>query len=134
MIRTLHAATFVFVIAFIAAATVDIGGIHKPVCGSLLFANNNISTAVIATSNVIAPHFYPILGSSFFEVNRPISIPVTKFYTTIYKVKTFTRNSSLISTFTSWDHKLLTRFPLNDYPLGARVCLDECVGARFDDF
>ncbi|QHN92738.1 Photosystem II protein [Arachis hypogaea] len=60
MIPTLLTATFVFIIAFIAAPPVDIDGIREPVSGSLLYGNNIISGAIIPTSAAIGLHFYPI--------------------------------------------------------------------------
>ena len=59
MIPTLLAATICFIIAFIAAPPVDIDGIREPVAGSLLYGNN-ISGAVVPSSNAIGLHFYPI--------------------------------------------------------------------------
>ncbi|KAM0021956.1 putative photosystem II [Helianthus debilis subsp. tardiflorus] len=46
MIPTLLTATFVFIIAFIAAPPVDIDGIREPVSRSLLYGNNIISGAI----------------------------------------------------------------------------------------
>ncbi|PHT28653.1 Photosystem II protein D1 [Capsicum baccatum] len=60
MIPTLLTATYVFIISFIAALPVDIGGIREPVSGSLLYGNNIISGAIIPTSAAIGLHFYPI--------------------------------------------------------------------------
>ncbi|RZC70926.1 hypothetical protein C5167_034094 [Papaver somniferum] len=60
MVPTLLTATYVFIIAFIAAPPVDIDGIHEPVSGSLLYGNNIISGAIIPTSAAIGLHFYPI--------------------------------------------------------------------------
>ncbi|PHT30778.1 Photosystem II protein D1 [Capsicum baccatum] len=60
MIRTLLAATSVFIIAFIAALPVDIDGIREPTLGSLLYENHIISGAIIPTSETIGLHFYPI--------------------------------------------------------------------------
>ncbi|KAI5436182.1 hypothetical protein KIW84_022589 [Lathyrus oleraceus] len=60
MIPTLMTATFVFIIAFIAAPPVDIDGIREPIFGSLLYGNNIISGAIIPTSAAIGLHFYPI--------------------------------------------------------------------------
>jgi photosystem II P680 reaction center D1 protein len=53
MIPTLLTATSVFIIAFIAAPPVDIDGIRETVSGSLLYGNNNISGAIITTSEAI---------------------------------------------------------------------------------
>jgi photosystem II P680 reaction center D1 protein len=53
MIPTLLTATYVFIIAFIAAPLVDIDGICEPVFGSLLYENNIISSAIIPTSATI---------------------------------------------------------------------------------
>ncbi|KAL8232712.1 hypothetical protein R6Q57_002490 [Mikania cordata] len=60
MIPTLLTATYVFIIAFIAAPPVNIDGIREPVSGSLLYGNNIISGAIIPTSAAIGLHFYPI--------------------------------------------------------------------------
>ena len=60
MIPCLLAATICFIVAFIAAPTVDIDGIREPVAGSLIYGNNIISGAVIPSSNAIGLHFYPI--------------------------------------------------------------------------
>jgi photosystem II P680 reaction center D1 protein len=59
MFPTLLTATSCYIIAFIAAPPVDIDGIREPVAGSLLYGNN-ISGAVIPSSNAIGMHFYPI--------------------------------------------------------------------------
>eukprot|EP00444_Apocalathium_aciculiferum_P002069 CAMPEP_0183390910 /NCGR_PEP_ID=MMETSP0370-20130417/6052_1 /TAXON_ID=268820 /ORGANISM="Peridinium aciculiferum, Strain PAER-2" /LENGTH=328 /DNA_ID=CAMNT_0025570529 /DNA_START=45 /DNA_END=1031 /DNA_ORIENTATION=+ len=53
-------ATIAYILAFTAAPPVDIDGIREPVSGSLLYANNIISGAVIPSSNAIGVHFYPI--------------------------------------------------------------------------
>ena len=53
-------ATIAYILAFIAAPPVDIDGIREPISGSLLYANNIISGAVIPSSNAIGVHFYPI--------------------------------------------------------------------------
>ena len=47
MIPCLLAATICYIVAFIAAPTVDIDGIREPVAGSLIYGNNIISGAVI---------------------------------------------------------------------------------------
>ncbi|KAF6152374.1 hypothetical protein GIB67_006610 [Kingdonia uniflora] len=60
MIPTLLTTTSVFIIAFIAAAPVDIDGIREPVFGSLLYGNNIIFGAIIPTFAAIDLHFYPI--------------------------------------------------------------------------
>jgi photosystem II P680 reaction center D1 protein len=60
MIPTLLTSTSVFIIAFIAAPTVDIDGIREPVSGYLLYGNNIICGAIIPTSAAIGLHFYPI--------------------------------------------------------------------------
>ncbi|PHT59621.1 Photosystem II protein D1 [Capsicum baccatum] len=54
MIPTLLTATFIFIIAFIAPAPVDIDGIREPISGSLLYGNNIIFGAIIPTSAAIA--------------------------------------------------------------------------------
>ena len=53
-------ATIAYILAFTAAPPVDIDGIREPISGSLLYANNIISGAVIPSSNAIGVHFYPI--------------------------------------------------------------------------
>jgi photosystem II P680 reaction center D1 protein len=60
MIPTLLTATTVFIIAFIAAPSVDLDGIGKPISGSLFSGNNIITGAVVPTSAAIGLHFYPI--------------------------------------------------------------------------
>lgn len=60
MVPTLLAATIVFILAFIAAPSVDMEGIREPVFGSLLGGNNLMTAAVIPTSAAIGLHFYPI--------------------------------------------------------------------------
>jgi photosystem II P680 reaction center D1 protein len=60
MVPTLVSATFAYIIGFLAAPPVDIDGIREPVSGSLLYANNIISGAVIPSSNAMGVHFYPI--------------------------------------------------------------------------
>ncbi len=60
MIPTLIAATVCFVIALIAAPSVDMEGIREPVIGSILGGNNIITAAVVPTSAAIGLHFYPI--------------------------------------------------------------------------
>jgi photosystem II P680 reaction center D1 protein len=60
MIPTLLAATTCFIIAFIAAPSVDIDGIREPVLGSLMSGNNIITAAVVPTSAAIGLHLYPI--------------------------------------------------------------------------
>lgn len=60
MIPTVLVATLVFILAFIAAPSVDMEGIREPVFGSLLGGNNLITAAVIPTSAAIGLHFYPI--------------------------------------------------------------------------
>ena len=57
MVPTLVSATFAYIIG---APPVDIDGIREPVSGSLLYANNIISGAVIPSSNAMGVHFYPI--------------------------------------------------------------------------
>ncbi|QLE54738.1 Photosystem Q(B) protein 1 [Nostoc sp. TCL26-01] len=60
MIPTLLAATICFILAFIAAPSVDMEGIREPIKGALLDGNNLISAAVVPTSAAIGLHFYPI--------------------------------------------------------------------------
>ncbi|XP_047257948.1 photosystem II protein D1-like, partial [Capsicum annuum] len=54
MIPNLLTATSIFIIAFIAAALVDIDGIREPISGSLLYGNNIIFGAIIPTFAAIA--------------------------------------------------------------------------------
>lgn len=60
MIPTLLTATTVFIIAFIAAPSVDMDGTGIPISGALLDGNNLITAAIIPTSAAIGLHFYPI--------------------------------------------------------------------------
>jgi photosystem II P680 reaction center D1 protein len=59
IMTTLLTAVSVYIICFRCCPPVDIDGIREPVSGSLLFGNN-ISGAVVPTSNAIGLHFYPI--------------------------------------------------------------------------
>ncbi len=56
-----------YITAFIFAPPVDIDGIREPVAGSLIYANNIITGAVIPSSNAIGLHFYPIWESLGFD-------------------------------------------------------------------
>lgn len=67
MIPTLSTAAIVFIIAFIAAPPVDMGGWGEPISGSLLDGNNIITAAVIPTSTAIGLHFYPIWAAASFD-------------------------------------------------------------------
>jgi photosystem II P680 reaction center D1 protein len=67
MFPLLSLSIFVYIIAFIAAPSVDIDGIREPVSGSLLYGNNIISGAVIPSSNAIGVHFYPVWESLSFD-------------------------------------------------------------------
>jgi photosystem II P680 reaction center D1 protein len=60
MIPTLLTATTVFIIAFIAAPSVDMDGTGTPISGALLDGNNLITAGIIPTSAAIGLHFYPI--------------------------------------------------------------------------
>lgn len=60
MIPSLLAATTCFILAFIAAPSVDMDGIREPIMGSLMDGNNLITAAVVPTSAAIGLHFYPI--------------------------------------------------------------------------
>lgn len=60
MIPTILTATTVFIIAFIAAPSVDMDGTGIPISGALLDGNNLITAAIIPTSAAIGLHFYPI--------------------------------------------------------------------------
>ncbi|KAK8928701.1 Photosystem Q(B) protein [Platanthera zijinensis] len=63
MIPILLTATFIFIIAFIAAPPVDIYGIREPISDSLLYGDNIISSVIIPTSAAIGLHFDPIWWS-----------------------------------------------------------------------
>jgi len=67
MIPTLSTAAIVFIIAFIAAPPVDMGGWGEPISGSLLDGNNIITAAVVPTSAAIGLHFYPIWAAASFD-------------------------------------------------------------------
>ncbi|MEO1372772.1 MAG: photosystem II q(b) protein [Cyanobacteria bacterium J06635_10] len=67
MIPTLSVAAVVFIIAFIAAPPVDMGGWGEPISGSLLDGNNIITAAVVPTSAAIGLHFYPIWAAASFD-------------------------------------------------------------------
>jgi photosystem II P680 reaction center D1 protein len=60
MIPTLLTAATVFIIAFIAAPSVDINGSGELLSGALLDGNNLVTAAVVPTSAAIGLHFYPI--------------------------------------------------------------------------
>lgn len=60
MIPTLLTATICFILAFIAAPSVDMEGIREPIKGALLDGNNLITAAVVPTSAAIGLHFYPM--------------------------------------------------------------------------
>ncbi|MBE9215202.1 Photosystem Q(B) protein 1 [Plectonema cf. radiosum LEGE 06105] len=67
MIPTLSIAAIVFIIAFIAAPPVDMGGWGEPISASLLQGNNIITAAVVPTSAAIGLHFYPVWAAASFE-------------------------------------------------------------------
>lgn len=67
MIPTLSTAAIVFIIAFIGAPPVDMGGWGEPISGSLLDGNNIITAAVVPTSTAIGLHFYPIWAAASFD-------------------------------------------------------------------
>jgi len=56
-----------FIAAFVGAHSVDIDGIREPVSGSLLYANNIMTGAVIPSSNAIGVHFYPVWEALSFD-------------------------------------------------------------------
>jgi len=56
-----------FIAAFFGAPPVDIDGIREPVSGSLLYANNIMTGAVIPSSNAIGVHFYPVWEALSFD-------------------------------------------------------------------
>ena len=56
-----------FIAAFFGAPSVDIDGIREPVSGSLLYANNIMTGAVIPSSNAIGVHFYPVWEALSFD-------------------------------------------------------------------
>jgi len=60
MIPTVLTAITCFVLAFLAAPSVDMDGIREPIIGSILGGNNVITAAVIPTSADVGLHFYPI--------------------------------------------------------------------------
>ncbi|KAE9610962.1 putative photosystem II [Lupinus albus] len=60
MMPTLLTTTFVFIIAFIVAPSVDIDGTREPISESLLYGNNIILGVIIPTSAAIGLHFYTI--------------------------------------------------------------------------
>ena len=67
LVLLIGVATLAYIAAFIAAPAVDIDGIREPVSGSLLYANNIITGAVIPSSNAIGVHFYPVWESLSFD-------------------------------------------------------------------
>ena len=67
MFPLLGVATIAYIAGFIFAPPVDIDGIREPVAGSLLYANNIITGAVIPSSNAIGIHFYPVWESLGFD-------------------------------------------------------------------
>ncbi|MHC0061729.1 Photosystem Q(B) protein 1 [Nostoc sp. UIC 10890] len=66
-IPTLLAATICFILAFIAAPSVDMDGIREPIMGSLMDGNNLITAAVVPTSAAIGLHFYPIWDAASMD-------------------------------------------------------------------
>ncbi|QKQ74882.1 Photosystem Q(B) protein 1 [Nostoc sp. TCL240-02] len=66
-IPTLLAATTCFILAFIAAPSVDMDGIREPIMGSLMDGNNLITAAVVPTSAAIGLHFYPIWDAASID-------------------------------------------------------------------
>lgn len=58
------AAAICFVLAFIAAPSVDMEGIREPIIGSIMGGNNLITAAVVPTSAAIGLHFYPIWAAA----------------------------------------------------------------------
>ncbi len=60
MIPTLFVAAITFLLAWVAAPSVDMDGIREPVIGSLMGGNNMVTTAVIPTSAAIGLHLYPL--------------------------------------------------------------------------
>lgn len=60
MIPTVLVAAITFLLAWIAAPSVDIDGIREPVISSLMGGNNVITAAVIPTSAAIGLHLYPL--------------------------------------------------------------------------
>ncbi|SRR5579883_199692 len=60
MIPTLLVATTCFILAYVAAPSVDMDGIREPIKGSLMDGNNLLTAAVVPTSAAIGLHFYPI--------------------------------------------------------------------------
>ncbi|HIK29091.1 MAG: Photosystem Q(B) protein 1 [Oscillatoriaceae bacterium SKW80] len=58
------AAAICFVLAFIAAPSVDMEGIREPIIGSIMGGNNLITAAVVPTSAAIGLHFYPLWAAA----------------------------------------------------------------------
>ncbi|MBR8840341.1 MAG: Photosystem Q(B) protein 1 [Stigonema ocellatum SAG 48.90 = DSM 106950] len=67
MIPSLLVATTCFILAFIAAPSVDMDGIREPVMGSLMDGNNLITAAVVPTSAAIGLHIYPIWDAASID-------------------------------------------------------------------
>lgn len=59
MLPALAVGSVVFALCFACGPAVDIDGIREPVAGSLLYANNLVSAAVVPSSNAVGVHFYP---------------------------------------------------------------------------
>lgn len=52
--------TFLFIIVFIDASSIDIDNIREPISRSVFYGNNIISSAIILTYATFDLHFYPI--------------------------------------------------------------------------
>ena len=60
MIPTLSTAAIVFLLAFVAAPSVDVSGAGDYLAGALFSGNNLMTAAVVPTSPAVGLHFYPI--------------------------------------------------------------------------
>jgi len=60
MIPTLSTAAIVFLLAFVAAPSVDVNGAGDYLAGALFSGNNLMTAAVVPTSPAVGLHFYPI--------------------------------------------------------------------------
>ncbi len=60
MIPTLLVSAITFILAWVAALSIDMDGIREPVIGSLMGGNNVITAAVIPTSAAIGLHLYSL--------------------------------------------------------------------------
>ncbi len=63
MIPSLLVSAITFMLAWVAAPSVDMEGIREPIIGSLLGESNVITATVIPTSAAIGLHLIPLMGS-----------------------------------------------------------------------